>query len=295
MRKLTEAEFFDRCVASGSASRFDLSATRFKNVRTPVSAICPNHGLFTTTPLKLMSGFGCKVCDYVSGKQTSTHLNLYEWKQAASEIHKHQFSYEEVTLDNFGNVKVPILCPKHGLFLMRKSAHVSTKQRYGCRKCSKSYSSFERRIEIWLQSHCIDYIHQYSAGLIGKKSQPMLFDFYLPTRNIFIEFDGPHHFMPVKFNKSQTTESQINKFNQVKFNDGVKTKFVSSIPAQLIRICYTRGSEVEDILAKELIGTVNSKTRKDGNGVATINSTILDPPFIQTEVDNPGFTLKVYI
>lgn len=55
------------------------------------------------------------------------------------------------------------------------------------------------------------------------------FDFFLPEKNICIEYDGEQHYKDIFGNKSH---------KQTKINDSIKNKFCSENSINLIRIPY---------------------------------------------------------
>lgn len=55
-------------------------------------------------------------------------------------------------------------------------------------------SAAEKRIMDFLNKKCVDYCREVKfEGLISDKGFPLYFDFYLPDKNLVIEYDGPHH------------------------------------------------------------------------------------------------------
>lgn len=90
-------------------------------------------------------------------------------------------------------IKVKIICPTHGVFEQRPSAH---KNGSGCPKCNESKG--EREIRNFLKQHKINYI--YNKKFKDCKDQKELpFDFYLQELNTCIEYDGRQHFMSNAF------------------------------------------------------------------------------------------------
>jgi very-short-patch-repair endonuclease len=60
------------------------------------------------------------------------------------------------------------------------------------------------------------------------------FDFYLPTINKIIEYDGEHHFVPVKGWGGEK------KYNKIKENDEIKNEYCDDNNIELLRIPYTK-------------------------------------------------------
>jgi very-short-patch-repair endonuclease len=75
------------------------------------------------------------------------------------------------------------------------------------------------------------------------------FDFYLPYRNILIEYDGEQHFRPCKINKHFVTSDEV---KCIQMRDHIKTKYAKQHGIVLIRIPYTKMSKINDILQQVL-------------------------------------------
>ncbi|MHB8123806.1 MAG: hypothetical protein ACYDG4_16850 [Desulfuromonadaceae bacterium] len=139
--------------------------------------------------------------------------------------------------------------------MMRRSAHISKTQLYGCPKCGRGYSRFEERIEKYLKANGVAYEYQKKFdGLRGRRNQPLPFDFYIPDKNLIIEFDGVHHYRPVKFGSGQTIESQLKKFEDVISADAKKNEYAMDKGIDIIRISNLFGDKIELILAREVLG-----------------------------------------
>lgn len=64
-----------------------------------------------------------------------------------------------------------------------------------CKSCS--YISIgEQKIKDYLEKHNIEYQREYKINI--SKSVFRFFDFWIPNKNLFIEFNGAQHYYPVK-------------------------------------------------------------------------------------------------
>ena len=77
----------------------------------------------------------------------------------------------------------------------------------------------------------------------------MRFDFFLPKRNLFIEFDGQHHFMPVNFG-GMSDEDAMRVYNMVKERDARKDSWAKKNGYDVLRIRYDQ--DVSETLSKHL-------------------------------------------
>lgn len=100
-----------------------------------------------------------------------------------------------------------------------------------CPKCNGSYG--ERKIDKYLTEHNIEFIFQHKFPNC-KNQQPLPFDFYLPTYNACIEYDGIQHFEPVEIFGG--TEA----FEYTKNNDAIKNQYCKDNKITLLRIKYDK-------------------------------------------------------
>lgn len=121
--------------------KYDYSKVEYKNNKTKVCIICPEHGEFLQSPHSHIDGNrGCPVC-YGTYKYSNN-----EWTEKARTIHNNKYDYSKVEyLSN--KKKVCIICPEHGEFWQKAEDH--TNKGCGCAKCvSHSYSRNQLK---WLE------------------------------------------------------------------------------------------------------------------------------------------------
>jgi very-short-patch-repair endonuclease len=75
-----------------------------------------------------------------------------------------------------------------------------------------------------------------------KDKRILPFDFYLPSYNLCIEFDGQHHFQ----------ENHFKNYKSTKKHDEIKNQYCKDNDIDLLRIPYWEGNKIEDIIAKQL-------------------------------------------
>ena len=99
----------------------------------------------------------------------------------------------------------------------------------GCPKCNFSHG--ERNIENFLLENKISFIPQKRFSDC-KDKKPLPFDFYLPEKNIAIEYQGIQHYKPVKaFGGEEQLHLQ-------RHHDWLKRKYCKSNNITLITISY---------------------------------------------------------
>jgi hypothetical protein len=281
-KKLTQEYLSELCHLLPDKENYDFTNTIYKNSRSNIKITCNLHGDFEIKINSLKRKYSCKVCDYLSNRYTP-ELSLNEYKMVALHLHKNNYDYCLIDENNFNDEKIPVICKEHGKFMIRKSAHISSSQLYGCQKCSRGYSKTENYIEDWLIKNNIEYTYQKTFNdLIGGSNQHLPFDFLIHKPYVLLEFDGIHHRKPVKFGKDQTEESQLRKYRQIVKNDSIKNRYVIDNGLTLVRITYTRITELYKILENEFLG---------------MNNHLDETPWLQfySNSEDEGFLFKVYI
>ena len=121
--------------------KYDYSFITYKNARTKINIVCPEHGLFAQAPGSHLSGNGCPVCGNIKIGD-SKRLAVTEFIKRANAIHNGKYDY---TLIDYKNVtsKIKIICPVHGVFSQIASIHLLGG---GCRDCGYDQVSIKNRI-----------------------------------------------------------------------------------------------------------------------------------------------------
>lgn len=163
-------------------------------------------------------------------------LNTGEFIIKANLKHNNQYDY---SLVNYIDVKslVVIICPSHGIFEQKPDNHLSGN---GCPFCNESKG--EIKISRILDKLNINYIRQKTfEGCIGKKRK-LPFDFYLPEKNLIIEYDGKQHFEIIEVFGGN------NAFNETQLNDKIKNNYLLKNGIKLLRISYKNFNDIENIV-----------------------------------------------
>lgn len=199
-----------------------------------VKFICPKHGEQKMMLDNIYYGHECIKCSYekranglrsnikdiiygIESVNSNKILNPEEFKDVCSHNLKIRCSCGNVFTTSFVNYT------KHGI------------QR--CRQCSHKESNGEKIINDYLTSHGISFIKEKRFKDCRDK-KPLPFDFYLPDKNLVIEFDGKQHFEEVyPFNYKKTSE-----------HDNIKNQYCEERGIKIIRIPYWEGHNIERIL-----------------------------------------------
>ena len=106
--------------------KYDYLKVEYKNNRTKVCIICPEHGEFWQTPDKHLRGQGCPFCSKTKPKEWSEVYNSF------IEIHGNEFNYSKVEFKNM-NTKICIIHRKCGKeFCQTPKNHIKG---HGCPYC----------------------------------------------------------------------------------------------------------------------------------------------------------------
>lgn len=220
-------------------NKYDYSKVEYVNSHTKVCIICPEHGEFWQVPSShVYSKRCCPKCAHRSYKYTNE-----EFINIAKFVHNNKYDYSKVRYIK-KTLKVDIICPIHGLFKQTPREHLSG---CGCPKCSASHG--ELKIEEYLKNNGIEYKTQYTVKLERQMfaRNNLKIDFYLPTYNTFIEFNGIQHYeFTQAFHK---TEEDFNK--QVERDKRLK-QYCKENKIKLIVIKYNQIDKIEEILNKKL-------------------------------------------
>lgn len=119
--------------------RYDYTNVCYINSKTKVEIICKEHGpFFMKLNAHIYQKQNCPRCQ-------KKVFNTNDFIKESTKIHDNIYNYSKVNYISC-NLKVEIICNKHGSFFMRPSDHVNSKQ--GCPKCGKENMSKLKRKDI---------------------------------------------------------------------------------------------------------------------------------------------------
>jgi len=236
-KAMTTENFLEKAKAI-YGDRYDYSLAVFYKSCKKVKIICPAHGMFEATPNNHLRKMGnCPVCAEKT-RADKRRLPLQVFLDRAFKVHGDKYDYSKVVYER-QHKKVEIICPEHGSFMQTPGAHLSDR---GCPLCQESRG--ERKVALFLKSHGIPYERQKKFEGC-KNLRNLRFDFYIPTLNICIEYDGRQHLMPSEY------YGGVPAFMALKKIDDIKNKFCKDNGISLIRIPYNK--KVVPILESNLI------------------------------------------
>ena len=112
--------------------KYDYSKVEYKNNKTKVCIICPEHGEFWQIPYDHLRGIGCSKCYH---KKRGKDQTLTQEVFLNRCIDKHGYKYD-YSKSIYINMKTPVLifCPIHGEFYQKPYDHLRGE---GCPKCGR--------------------------------------------------------------------------------------------------------------------------------------------------------------
>jgi len=215
---------------------YDYSLVEYKNNKTKVKIICKKHGIFQQKPDNhFQTKIPCKKCD--SEKRIIEKCKIIKMFE---EIHGNLYDYSKFEY-NGRKSKGTIICRKHGEFQQLAHTHLLGS---GCKKCNQSKG--EKIITEILNKFKINYKTEHKFNNCVYKSL-LKFDFYIPSKNLCIEFNGLQHYKPVDFFGGEFYYNEIIK------RDKIKEEYCTSNDIKLLIIKYgAKKEEIEKIISSHL-------------------------------------------
>lgn len=142
--------------------KYDYSLVEYKNDKTKVKIICPEHGIFEQTPAnhvgnKSKDPSGCPKC---GSKRTGDKqkFTIDQFRERAYEIHGDKYDYS-YSIYNGMNKLIDIMCKVegHGIFTQLAGEHIRKRKGKvsgsGCPKCVGRDWTYEEIIEKCIEKH----------------------------------------------------------------------------------------------------------------------------------------------
>ena len=229
-------------------NKYDYSNVVYVNAHTKVKIICPLHGQFLQRPrAHLTNNSGCPLCA-PQGRKQNIPKNTSSFIREASLLHNNRYYYSEVEYET-SKTPITIICPKHGRFLQTPNAHLAQKQ--GCPRCQLPKG--EIKISHFLTSRRFGFVihKRFDDCRNPRTNRNLAFDFYVPTKNLLIEYDGLQHFKSgCMVNGKHTTTAE--DLRGIQERDRIKTDYAKTHGIRLLRIPYKDFSRIDDILTSHL-------------------------------------------
>lgn len=239
---LTTKQFIEKAKEI-HGNKYDYSKVNYIKNTIPIIIICLEHGEFEQLPRVHLAGHGCPECGkIVRGQKRSVPIN--EQLDKCKEVHNNFYDYSLVPNDTKWRDKIKIICPIHGIFEQTLGNHLKGT---GCPKCNQSKG--EKEIEQFLLKNNIEFISQYEIDIDTSINQTGIarIDFYIPFKNLFIEYNGQQHYISIKYFGGEIT------FNRQQKRDKYVRNYCEQNNIKLIEIPYTELNNIENILKENII------------------------------------------
>lgn len=225
-------------------NKFNYDYVLFKKEKDLIKIQCPIHGFFTQRCNHHLTGNGCPKCSKKHKYSDS------EFKEIANEIHEYKYDYSNSIYIN-SKTKISIICALHGVFTQTPSSHLSGK---GCPTCCESKG--EKEIRTFLKKHKItfNYQHKFKDCINSKSKRNLVFDFFVESKGVCIEFNGKQHYEPVSYFGGK------NNFLKQKNRDKLKKNYCIKNKIKLITIKYS--DDVQKTLRLHLLDTMACSDQK---------------------------------
>ena len=213
-----------------------LLSTEYKNAHTLLDYVCDKGHKHSIQWANFQQGFGCPDCHF----EHLSELKRMSYEEVKEYIEDQGYKLLSNTYKN-AHQKLEIECPDGHIFKMNFD-----KFKIG-QKCPICIgSSGEKEIRQYLEYMDIKFIEQYRFKDC-RNVLPLPFDFYLPSHNICIEYDGEQHYL-----KGCFQDKDGEKLKQTQTRDNIKTQYCLDNNIKLIRIPYWDFDKIKSILEKAI-------------------------------------------
>lgn len=228
--KRTNRDFI-KDAKSVHGDKYDYSRVDYKDNKTKVCIICPEHGEFWQKYwTHITQKSNCPKCGHITGGLKKSRSSATVILKRFIKIHGDTYDYSKVKYVDMKS-NIAIICKKHGKFNQSPTNHLSGK---GCPKCKNSKG--ENYITSFLKINSILFECEFKF-YDCKNINCLPFDFYLPELNTCIEYDGEQHYIPKK------RFGGVKGLNKIQKRDKIKTEYCKKNNIRLLRIRYDENIE----------------------------------------------------
>jgi hypothetical protein len=215
---------------------YDYSLIEYKNNKSKVKIVCRKHGTFEQTPDNhFKMKIPCRKCD-----SENKMLDKNTLISKMNEVHNNYYDYSKLVYIGRSK-KGTIICPKHGDFEQQIHAHILGS---GCKKCSQSNG--EKLISHILNENNLKFKTEHKFNDCKYKTH-LKFDFYIPSKNLCIEFNGLQHYKIVPFFGGEKF------FDEMIIRDRIKEEYCKLNNINLLIIKYNMDKEkIKEIIYQYL-------------------------------------------
>ena len=187
-------------------------------------------------------------CPWCSGRAKTTEII----KEQLQEKYKDEmFDFSKVEYLGDERKQQIIICKKCKKEFMASTHDLLSKFGKKCPYCSRTIWKGEEKIKNWLEDNGFflnkDYFREVKfKNLKGERNMPLRYDFYIPSKNLLIEYNGEQHYAPRKKFGDEKTFTKRKKYDKIKENYAIENKI------NLLIIPYWDFDKVEEILNENI-------------------------------------------
>lgn len=175
-----------------------------------VTVNCKIHGQYKI-PYRYLRNFlneGRNPCSECRADEWRKYKSKYYYDKLVEIFADYDYDFTWI-LDNYKTEYDPILvkCNKHGTETWALVHNLLNGIYIPCPAC-RTLSRGEENVRVWLTKNNIDFNWHYRMDGVRKdKESKVVIDFYIPSKNLWIECNGPQHYRYV--NKFQKTKEEF--------------------------------------------------------------------------------------
>lgn len=222
---------------------FDYSKCHYVNSKTPVTLIHVSTGKeFSVRPTEHLRHPAYRDTDSKYYEGTTDEQKIYYYADC---VRRELTSKVYIPMQHVESCKrFKCICPIHGEFF---TDLINIHKGVGCPDCTpKGESLGERAVRRYLQQKGIEYIQEYTIRDKRYFDTFARIDFYVPGKNMFIEFQGEQHY---NIAVSKITHNS-RRWQQQKKRDNHLRAYSESKGISLVEIPYTYRNNVSAFLDK---------------------------------------------
>lgn len=211
----------------------------YTDVKMTAKYYCPIHGEQSSILENIINGHRCKQCSYFDrGRLLSKSVDsvLSEISRSGSSILLNPNEYRDSLKRN---LRFRCSC---GREFVTSFTNYTKAGKTRCSTCTQKDSVAEKRIMDFLDECKIDYQRE-KRFKDCRDIKPLPFDFHLLEQNLIIEYDGMHHYFPVRGEDA---------YKKTKIHDKIKDEYCKENNIDLLRIPYWETGNMIDMIREKL-------------------------------------------
>lgn len=238
--KKRQNEYFPKIKAMCASKGYVLKTPKedIVNNKTYITYECPSHGEHRMRIANFLNGKGCPGCKSDNASERNRFDREYIIR-AVAECGGELTNPDDYINNHTKNLKIK--CPSCGNIFTTSLVVFTQHGGQVCENCYSSESIGEMRIRMCLEENGIEFIQEHWF-CDCRDVNPLPFDFYIPTMNLIIEFDGRQHFEDAGLFSYSIEKTRA--------HDAIKNKYCEDNGITLIRIPYTQINSIDKILNK---------------------------------------------